>query len=86
MITINDAFRKFLNEQEASLKSDTFLDCEDVILLYEEFLELVPKIVCLKRIEIFTPANTNTTIKITVIFSALSTLSHQELRTSSRTT
>ena len=39
MITINDAFRKFLNEQEASLKSDTFLDCEDVILLYEEFLE-----------------------------------------------
>src|SRR5665811_1050818 len=36
---INDAFRKFLNEQEASLKSDTFLDCEDVILLYEEFLE-----------------------------------------------
>jgi len=39
MITINDAFRKFLNEQKASLKSDTFLDCEDVILLYEEFLE-----------------------------------------------
>jgi hypothetical protein len=39
MITINDAFRKFLNEQEASLKSETFLDCEDVILLYEEFLE-----------------------------------------------
>lgn len=40
MITINEAFRKFLSEQEASLKSDAFLDCEDVILLYEEFLEL----------------------------------------------
>ena len=39
MTTINDAFRKFLDEQEASLKSETFLDCEDVILLYEEFLE-----------------------------------------------
>lgn len=39
MITINEAFRKFLNEQEASLKPDTFLDFEDVILLYEEFLE-----------------------------------------------
>jgi hypothetical protein len=40
MVTINDSFQKFLNEQEASLKSETFLDCEDVILLYEEFLEL----------------------------------------------
>lgn len=40
MITINEAFRKFLSEQEDSLKSDAFLDCEDVILLYEEFLEL----------------------------------------------
>lgn len=40
MITINEAFRKFLSEQEASLKPDAFLDCEDVILLYEEFLEL----------------------------------------------
>ena len=39
MTTISDAFRKFLNEQEVSLKSETFLDCEDVILLYEEFLE-----------------------------------------------
>jgi hypothetical protein len=39
MVTLNDAFQKFLNEQEASLKSETFLDCEDVILLYEEFLE-----------------------------------------------
>jgi len=40
MITINEAFRKFLSEQEDGLKSDAFLDCEDVILLYEEFLEL----------------------------------------------
>ncbi|AKB80544.1 hypothetical protein MSHOH_4061 [Methanosarcina horonobensis HB-1 = JCM 15518] len=40
MITINEAFRTFLSEQEASLKPDAFLDCEDVILLYEEFLEL----------------------------------------------
>jgi len=40
MITINEAFRKFLSEQEDSLKADAFLDCEDVILLYEEFLEL----------------------------------------------
>ena len=40
MITINEAFRKFLSEQEACLKPDAFLDCEDVILLYEEFLEL----------------------------------------------
>jgi hypothetical protein len=40
MITINEAFRKFLSEQEESLKPDAFLDCEDVILLYEEFLEL----------------------------------------------
>lgn len=40
MITINEAFRKFLSEQEDGLKSDSFLDCEDVILLYEEFLEL----------------------------------------------
>ena len=39
MVTINDAFRKFLSEQEANWKSETFLDCEDVILLYEEFLE-----------------------------------------------
>ena len=39
MTTTNDAFRKFLNKQEASLKSETFLDCEEVILLYEEFLE-----------------------------------------------
>jgi hypothetical protein len=39
MVTINDAFREFLSEQEASLKSETFLDSEDVILLYEEFLE-----------------------------------------------
>ncbi len=39
MTTINEAFRTFLNEQEASLKPDTFLDLEDVILLYEEFLE-----------------------------------------------
>jgi len=29
----------FLNEQEGNLKPDTFLDLEDVILLYEEFLE-----------------------------------------------
>ncbi|AKB15752.1 hypothetical protein MSTHC_1434 [Methanosarcina thermophila CHTI-55] len=29
----------FLDEQEASLKPDVFLDFEDVILLYEEFLE-----------------------------------------------
>lgn len=40
MITINEAFRKFLSEQEDGLKSDAFLDCEDAILLYEEFLEL----------------------------------------------
>lgn len=40
MITINEAFRKFLSEQEDGLKPDAFLDCEDVILLYEEFLEL----------------------------------------------
>lgn len=40
MITINEAFRTFLSEQEACLKPDAFLDCEDVILLYEEFLEL----------------------------------------------
>ena len=39
MTTISDTFRKFLNEQEVSLKSETFLDCEEVILLYEEFLE-----------------------------------------------
>jgi hypothetical protein len=39
MVTINDAFQKFLNEQEASLKSEVYLDCEDTILLYEEFLE-----------------------------------------------
>lgn len=39
MVTINDAFQKFLNEQEASLKSEAYLDCEDTILLYEEFLE-----------------------------------------------
>jgi hypothetical protein len=39
MTTINEAFRTFLNEQEASLKPDAFLDLEDVILLYEEFLE-----------------------------------------------
>lgn len=39
MTTINEAFRMFLNEQEASLKPDAFLDLEDVILLYEEFLE-----------------------------------------------
>ena len=39
MITINEAFRKFLNEQETCLKPETFLDFEDVILLYEEFLE-----------------------------------------------
>lgn len=39
MTTINEAFRMFLNEQEASLKPDLFLDFEDVILLYEEFLE-----------------------------------------------
>jgi len=39
MTTISDAFRKFLGEQEASLKPDAFLDYEDVILLYEEFLE-----------------------------------------------
>ena len=29
----------FLNEQEGNLKPDTFLDLEDVILLYKEFLE-----------------------------------------------
>ncbi|AKB38951.1 hypothetical protein MSSAC_4361 [Methanosarcina siciliae C2J] len=40
MITINEAFRTFLSEQEACLKPDAFMDCEDVILLYEEFLEL----------------------------------------------
>ncbi|KKG17215.1 hypothetical protein EO98_02065 [Methanosarcina sp. 2.H.T.1A.6] len=40
MITINETFRTFLSEQEACLKPDTFMDCEDVILLYEEFLEL----------------------------------------------
>ena len=40
MTSINEAFRKFLSEQEASLNPDAFLDCEDVILLYEEFLEL----------------------------------------------
>ncbi len=39
MTTINEAFRMFLNEQEATLKPDDFLDLEDVILLYEEFLE-----------------------------------------------
>ncbi len=39
MITINEAFRNFLNEQEACLKPETFLDFEDAILLYEEFLE-----------------------------------------------
>lgn len=40
MTTINEAFRTFLSEQEACLKPDAFMDCEDVILLYEEFLEL----------------------------------------------
>jgi len=40
MITINEAFRTFLSEQETCLKPDAFMDCEDVILLYEEFLEL----------------------------------------------
>jgi hypothetical protein len=39
MVTINEAFQKFLNEQEASLKSEAYLDCEDTFLLYEEFLE-----------------------------------------------
>ena len=39
MVTIYDAFQKFLNEQEVSLKSEVYLDCEDTILLYEEFLE-----------------------------------------------
>lgn len=39
MTTINETFRMFLDEQEASLKPDVFLDLEDVILLYEEFLE-----------------------------------------------
>ena len=40
MVTINEAFRTFLSEQEACLKPDAFMDCEDVILLFEEFLEL----------------------------------------------
>lgn len=40
MITINEAFRTFLSEQETCLKPDAFMDCEDAILLYEEFLEL----------------------------------------------
>ena len=40
MITINEAFRTFLSEQETCLKPDAFMDCEDVILLFEEFLEL----------------------------------------------
>lgn len=39
MTTINEAFRMFLDEHEASLKPDVFLDLEDVVLLYEEFLE-----------------------------------------------
>lgn len=39
MITINEIFRKFLDEQEGSLEPDVFLDFEDVMLLYEEFLE-----------------------------------------------
>ena len=39
MVTIYDAFHKFLNEQEASLKSESYLDCEETILLFEEFLE-----------------------------------------------
>ncbi len=39
MTTINEVFRMFLNEQEAILKPDAFLDLEDVIFLYEEFLE-----------------------------------------------
>lgn len=39
MTTINEAFRMFLTEQEGNLKPDAFLDLEDVILLYEEFLE-----------------------------------------------
>jgi len=39
MVNINDAFQKFLNEQEASSKSESYLDCEDTFLLYEEFLE-----------------------------------------------
>ncbi|WP_226990712.1 hypothetical protein [Methanosarcina acetivorans] len=29
-----------MSEQETCLKPDAFMDCEDVILLYEEFLEL----------------------------------------------
>lgn len=40
MITINDTFRKFLDEQEVNLEPDVFLDYEDVMLLFEEFLEL----------------------------------------------
>jgi hypothetical protein len=39
MITINDAFRKFLSEQEGSLKPETYLDYEDILSLYEEFLD-----------------------------------------------
>ncbi|MCQ1535979.1 hypothetical protein FTO70_09865 [Methanosarcina sp. KYL-1] len=39
MITINDAFQNFLSEQEGSLKPDTYLDYEDVISLFEEFLD-----------------------------------------------
>lgn len=39
MVTINEAFEKFLNEKESSLKSEDYLDCEETVLLYEEFLE-----------------------------------------------
>lgn len=39
MTIINDAFQNFLKEQEGSLKPETYLDYEDILSLYEEFLD-----------------------------------------------
>lgn len=72
MTTINEAFRMFLNEQEASLKPDAFLDLEDVILLYEEFLEFSAEDSFSERIGNFIMPGTNTRTGVTAIFSVLS--------------
>ncbi|WP_269848606.1 hypothetical protein [Methanosarcina horonobensis] len=82
MITINEAFRTFLSEQEASLKPDAFLDCEDVILLYEEFLELNAETTCQKKIGLFVPPVPNVKTRTTLMFVIPTNLALQESRIS----
>jgi hypothetical protein len=64
------SFPEILKRTGSLLKPDAFLDCEDVILLYEEFLSSMLRTICQKKNKALCATRLNSKIEITLMFVA----------------